>query len=545
MKLKDDFTAMHPTQRRRFLKYMGAALAAPAIPAALRFAFNDMVLGEKEALAAEASQGTIFLEFNYRDQVDLMHVFVPPSIATNANLKRGVNGEQISLFWQMSDLIKSPTTNHYLTPDSAELLPHVDNIAIVDMGEATIGNVHGHEGGNGMRSPGRVMDGGMSGKKAMYLIDAPVEAANGAGSEKLYTTTPTPASLHNYYQKTLDSTLKNGFAFKGISRFKHSVYHYGAELPGAELDRYKSKDSLFTAFPAVATDASLVPTAPQAELITKMLKSVDSRLFDRRYSAAAKENHMVQLSETRNLLHVDNPKVVSVPLTPDEVTYWGKDVPNQQCTTDDIMVMDCSTDASQDATSAIFSKAQIWEQFGYASKILASGVTRTAALEFDFMDLHGDGARPQSVLQVQGRQASMPLARLIKQMKDLGVWDRTLIALYCLDGSRRPAANSYGNDGKGTMILAGGMIKGGYYGDISVTKDLTDKDGHEFGFAPPDPTTGMPSGSPITSWGDASKRIPSADLWLTVMKALGIPDDLAKKWPDVQKGRVLSYMLKG
>jgi Protein of unknown function (DUF1501) len=538
MKIKDEISAMHPTERRRFLKLMGAALAVPTMPAALRYAFNELAGGEKLANAAVASEGTIFLEFNYRDQVDL---FVPPGIAQYPNLKPGVNGEQISLFHDISALIKSPTTNHYLTPDSAELLPHVDNIAIVDTGEAGIGNVHGHEGGNGMRSPGRVMDGGASGKQAMYLIDAPVEGANGAGSEKLYTTTPTPATLHNYYQKSLDASLKNGFTFKGISRFKHSVYHYGADMPGAELDRYKSKDSLFSAFPAVAADASLVPTAGQAELLVRMMKSVDTRLFKRRYSDSALANHVAQLDETRSLLHIDNPKVVQVPLTTDEAAYWGTDVPNQQCTEGDIKVVECSTDTSQDATSAIFSKAQIWEQFGYAAKILGSGITRSAALEFDFMDLHGDGARPQKVLEVQGQQASKPLARMIKFMKDLGVWNRTLIALYTLDGSRRPAANSYGNDGKGTMILAGGMIKGGYYGDIQITKDLAD--GHEYGLLPPDPATGMPMGPPITSWGDASKRTPSADLWLTVMKALGIPDELAKQFPDTKDGRAHTYML--
>jgi hypothetical protein len=542
MKIKDEVSAMHPAERRRFLKLMGAALTAPLIPAALRYVFNEMAGGVRYANAAVASEGSIFLEFNYRDQVDLMHLFVPPGFATNANLMRGVNGEQISLFHPMSELTKSPTTNHYLTPDSLELLPHVDNIAIVDTGEATIGNVHGHEGGNGIRSPGRLMDGGASGKKAMYLIDAPVEGANGAGSEKLYTTTPTPATLHNYYQKSLDASLKNGFTFKGISRFKHSVYHYGAELPGAELDRYKSKDSLFSAFPAVAADASLVPTAGQADLLVRMMKSVDTRLFKRRYSDAAAANHIAQLDETRNLLHIDNPKVVTVPLTSDEAVYWGTGVPAQQCTEGDITVHECSTDTSQDATSAIFSKAQIWEQFGYAAKILGSGITRSAALEFDFMDLHGDGARPQKVLEVQAQQASKPLARMIKFMKDLGVWDRTLIALYTLDGSRRPAANSYGNDGKGTLILAGGMIKGGYYGDIRVTKDLPD--GHEYGFLPPDPTTGLPMGSPITAWGDKAKRTPSADLWLTVMKALGIPDSVARQFPDVKDGKVHDYMLK-
>ena len=541
MKIKDEISAMHPSERRRFLKLMGAALAVPAMPAVFRYAFNELAGGEKFANAAAASEGTIFLEFNYRDQVDLMHVFVPPSIAQYTGSKRGVNGEQLSLFHDSSALIKSPTTNHYLTPDSAELLPHVDNIAVVDTGEATIGNVHGHEGGNGMRSPGRVMDGGASGKKAMYLIDAPVEGANGAGSEKLYTTTPTPATLHNYYQKSIDATLKNGFTFKGISRFKHSVYHYGAELPGAELDRYKSKDSLFSAFPAVAADASLVPTAGQAELLVRMMKSVDTRLFKRRYSEAALANHIAQLDETRHLLHIDNPKVVTVPLTTDEAAYWGKDVPAQQCTEGDIKVVECSTDAGQDATSAVFSKAQIWEQFGYAAKILGSGITRSAALEFDFMDLHGDGARPQKVLEVQGQQASKPLARMIKYLKDAGVWNRTLIAVYTLDGSRRPAANSYGDNGKGTMILAGGMIKGGYYGDIKITKDLTD--GHEYGFQPPDPTTGMPMGSPVTNWGDKKARTPSADLWLTVMKALGVPDDLAKKFPDTTNGRAHTYMI--
>jgi hypothetical protein len=542
MKIQDEISAMHPAQRRRFLKLMGAALAIPAMPAALRYAMNDLAGGVKYAEAAEVTQGTIFLEFNYRDQVDLMHLFVPPGLATRTDLKRGVNGEQVSLFHPMSALTKAPNTNHYLTPDSLELLPHVGDIAMVDTGEATIGNVHGHEGGNGIRSPGRVMDGGLSGKKAMYLIDGPVEAANGAGSEKLYTTTPTPATLHNYHQKQLDSSLKNGFAFKGISRFKHSVYHYGAELPGAELDRFKSKDSLFTAFPAVAADASLVPTAQQAELLVKMMKSVDTRLFNRRYTEAAKANHIAQLDETRHLLHVDNPKVVTVPLSEAEQETWGKNVPSQQCTVGDIEVVECSTDASQDATSAIFSKAQIWEQFGYAAKILGAGVTRSAALEFDFMDLHGDGARPQKVLEVQAQQASKPLARMIQFMKDLGLWERTLIAIYTLDGSRRPAANSYGNDGKGTMVLAGGMIKGGYYGDIRVTEDLPD--GHRYGFLPPDPATGMPMGSPITEWGTRSKRTPSADLWLTVMKALGIPDSIAKKFPDVQDGRAHSYMLK-
>jgi hypothetical protein len=68
-------------------------------------------------------------------------------------------------------------------------------------------------------------------------------------------------------------------------------------------------------------------------------------------------------------------------------------------------------------------------------------------------------------------------------------------------------------------------------------------DGHEYGFLPPDPSTGMPMGSPITSWGNKEARTPSADLWLTVMKALGVPDDLAKKFPDTKDGKAHTYML--
>ncbi|HKY37398.1 MAG TPA: hypothetical protein VJN18_15755 [Polyangiaceae bacterium] len=537
--IRNEMAEMSPTQRRRFLKLMGACLAAPTIPAALRFAFNEVAGGVKYAHAQAASEGTIFLEFNYRDQVDLMHVFVPPGIATHPSLKPGVNGEAISMFHQVANIRKAPNTNHYLTPDSMELLDYVDDIAIIDTSEATIGNVHGHEAGSAIRSPGRVM-GSASGKQPMYMIDAPNDGANGAGSEKLYTSTPTPATLHNYHQKQTDATLKNGFAFKGISRFKHSCYHYGADLPGSELDRYKDKDSLFSAFPKVATDASLVPSPAHADLLLKMVKGVDTRLFTRRYAPEKLNNHLAQLNETRNLLHVANPKVVDVPLTMAEEMLWGEGVPTQKCTQGDTKVVDCGTNGDPSADG--FVKAQVWEQFAYAAKILGSGVTRSAAIEFDFMDLHGDGARPESVLQVQAQQASKPLARMIKYMKDLGVWHRTLIAVYTLDGSRRPAANSYGNDGKGTMILAGGMIKGGYYGDIRITKDMTN--GHEYGFVKPDPVTGVPTGDPITSWGDPSKRTPGADLWLTVMKALGIPDELARSFPDTTNGTVHQCMLK-
>src|SRR5262249_8957404 len=112
-----------------------------------------------------------------------------------------------------------------------------------------------------------------------------------------------------------------------------------------------------------------------------------------------------------------------------------------------------------------------------------------------------------------------------------------------LDGSREPRANSYGDHGKGTIMLCGGMIKGGYYGDIKVTADKAGL-GHEFGFEVPDTSSGMPSGAPVTNWADASKRVPSADIWLTVTKALGIPENVARNYPDVMNGKYLNYLLK-
>jgi hypothetical protein len=536
MKITDEVRGMGPTQRRRFLKLMGFALGGTAVPAALRYAFNDMAGGVGYAHAQAAAEGTIFLEFDFRDQVDLMHVFVPPGIAAYQNLVRGVNGAETALFYTPDKIIKASETQ-YLTPDSAELMEHISDIAIIDSGEAGIGSVHGHEGGNGMRSPGRVMDLGASGKMQMWLADG----EHGAGSEELYTTTPTPAVMHNYYQKQLEPSLHNGFAFKGISRAKHSVYHFKAGLSDGELDRIKSKADLTATFPAVATDASMIPSAAEADLLVRLLKSADQRLFTRRYSAENGVEHLQQLSESRQILHVDNPTVVSVPLTPEETTYWSTGIPNQQCTVDDVMAVDCGSD-QENAVTGGYVKGQVWEQFGMATKILATGATRSAALEFDFMDLHGDGVRKESVLQTQAHQSARPLARAIKKFKEANLWHRTLIVIYTLDGSREPKANSYGDRGKGTIVLAGGMIRGGYYGDIRPVKDLGN--GHDFALVTPDATTGMPTSELVTNWNDKSKRVPSADIWLTVMKALGIPDEVARQFPDVKDGKVLNYLLK-
>ena len=57
-----------------------------------------------------ADEGTIFFEYNFRDQVDLMHVFVPPGIATYQNLMRGVNGAETVLFYGPDEIKKVSET---------------------------------------------------------------------------------------------------------------------------------------------------------------------------------------------------------------------------------------------------------------------------------------------------------------------------------------------------------------------------------------------------------------------------------------------------
>jgi hypothetical protein len=67
-----------------------------------------------------------------------------------------------------------------------------------------------------------------------------------------------------------------------------------------------------------------------------------------------------------------------------------------------------------DRIGDIYSKAQIWQQFAFASKLLRGGRVRSIALEFDDMDLVGDDSRPEKVLRTYAQQVARPLARLIE-----------------------------------------------------------------------------------------------------------------------------------
>lgn len=499
---------MSPPSRRRFLKLMGAALAAPLVPEALRYAAHEMC---GVAHADVPGQPKYLIEINLRDQWDHGQLYVAPGLATHTNLRRGEFGRQCAMFFQQTDLVQFPN-RVYLTPQSMELEPHVDSIAMIDCCELSVGAIHGHESGNPMRSPGRTYASG-GGRLEMYLND-PVDNFP-QGCEQFYSSTPTPASFFNYWNKKNDPAARNGVAFKGISRGIHTAYHFGAGLTGSELDRIQSRDMLFDAFPATVEDLNVLRNDQEAAAMAEILAAVDPKFLERRrFSDLAITNHEQNVLEAEKLLYSGQTKLISLPLTEEEVAYWGTDIPDQV---------------------GVNIKAQIWEQVAWAYKLVSNDLCRSVALEFDYVDVHDQ--RTMGQMEVETKQASRALARLIAKLKEAGIYDRTLIAIYCTDGGRAPAAGSQGNEGKNTVILAGGMIKGGYYGDVGVAGD--DGDGHSYSYAAPR----LDNGQPGTSVTDSSNRLAGKHVWRTVAKALGIPDSEASQFPDVADGQALDWML--
>jgi len=124
-------------------------------------------------------------------------------------------------------------------------------------------------------------------------------------------------------------------------------------------------------------------------------------------------------------------------------------------------------------------------------------------------------------------------------LKAADLFDDTLIAVYSLDGGRSPAANSSGNEGKNTVVLAGGKVRGGYFGDVKIAGPRGD--GHEYSYHRPDPSTGLahPEG---TRKNDL--RTPGRDIWRTVMEALAIPSAVYAELPDVSGAKALEFMLR-
>lgn len=511
---------LHPLQRRGFLKMLGVALAIPGVPLAVRHAARALALGEARAEDMEKPPIN-FIEIDLRDQWDFGQVFVAPGLATAANLLRGDSGNKCALYYTPDQLQHIPERRVYLTPLSAPLAPHVDTVAMIETCELGIGEIHGHEASNPSRSPGR--SGAMGPGRGDMGANEPGNASAVPGNQTHYSSSPTPAALHNHWIKTADPAVKNGIAFKGVSR-EHCAFHYGAGLPGSELDRKQTVESLLASFPDKIEDYNVVPTPEQAAALTGILASVDDRyLVKHAYDVSAQGQHGANLGQLAPLLYQGEPKLISLPLTEAEVGFWRDGVGSG------------APGTCPDQVGANL-KCNIWEQCAYAYKLIQGGQSRTVALEFDYIDWHD--TRPQAIMDTLTHQTVMPLVRLIESLKAAGLYDNTLIAIYTLDGGRSPAAYSSGGEGKTGLMLAGGMIQGGYYGDVGVAGDAGD--GHSYSYSAPDPG----SGAPLAPVLDNSGRLASAHVWRTVIKALGVPDAIAASFPDTAGGKPLDWLLR-
>ncbi|MCU0698095.1 MAG: DUF1501 domain-containing protein [Myxococcaceae bacterium] len=476
--------------RRTLLKSSAAAVGALAC---------------RDAFAQGEPLKTYVIELCLRDQLDFGHVMVAPSLARDSNLIRGPTGRRAALFFQQAQLIEA-MPNVFLTPQSAVLRPHLDTIAMMELGELTYGPVHGHEAGNPLRSPGRSLQSG-NGRLAMW--NGEPGQSNGEGVT--YSRTPTLVALHNAWQKQQHPGTRNGVVIKGTQR-SNAIYHFGAGVVGAEPDRFQTVAALLRAFPDSTQQRSIISSPAEADAIRSGLLARDRRVLQRR--AIDPSNHETQVQEARNLIYRP-PSVFSLALTPQERAAWSAGVPARYGRT----------------------TIDVWEQAAYAFKLVANDVVRSVALEVDIGDIHGE--RTEAQMRDQTAIVVLPLLRLIENLKAANLYDRTLIVISTADGGRSPASGSSGDEGKNGVILAGGMIRGGYYGDIQNAG--RDGDGHRYRYHMPDLATGAPIADGTTG---NDRRVPAAPLYRTMAKALSMPDSLLGQFTDVAQARPLPWMLR-
>jgi hypothetical protein len=483
--------------RRTILKGLAASAVGAMVPSRL-------------TRAQGASEKTYVLELCLRDQVDFGHVMVAPGLAKATNLRRGENGRAAALFYDQSKLVQK-ANDVFLTPESAGLGPHVDTVAMVELCDLTFGPVHGHEAGNPARSPGRTRTQG-GGRPPMWNGEPGQNNSEGA----TYSSTPTIVSLHNAWTRTQLPGRTNGVVIKGTQR-PFAIYHCGAGLQGSELTRFQTVTSLLEAFPSrTSGDSNTLKTAAQADAVRDSVTRLDRRSLAARAVTTAKvADHVAQVSDVRSLLHRGAPKVFSLALTAEERAYWSEGVPSKYGRT----------------------TVDVWEQAAYAFKLISNDVVQSVALEVDIGDVHGE--RTAAQMKQQTGIVVGPLVKLIESLKQAELYDRTLILVSTSDGGRAPAAGSSGDEGKNGFILAGGMIRGGYYGDIRP--GAPDGNGQRYVYHAPDVATGAPS-STGTEKNDG--RLAPAPLWRTMAKALRIGDTFAGQFPDVSGAAPLSWLLR-
>ncbi|MBK9039360.1 MAG: DUF1501 domain-containing protein [Bdellovibrionales bacterium] len=509
------FEHMAPNDRRNFLKALGTVLALPFTPKAVQEGIAEILFGPLcYAQAFPENQATYFVEINLRDQFDIGHAIVPPGIATHPGLKRGSLDNQVVLYDNPSSLL-SAGNRFFLTTEGRPLQPYLDNIAVIDTCELGIGVIHGHEASSALRSPGRSFTAGAN-RSPMFNLDP---ADGDGGNQQHYSATPTPAVLHNYYQKQLNSQIKNAVAYKGVRRPDHTIYHHSANLANAQPDRYQSTATFLAAFSGLTNTTDTI-LSKHGTTIASLLKKVDENfLASLKYGESAKINHGQQITGLGvDLKNRTNVTPINIALSPEEISFW-------------------STGITDIPRASYGPKAPLWEQTAYATKLIQNNVVKTIALEYCYIDVHDD--RNETILRSQATQFAFPLARMIQQLKAAGKFDQTVIAIYTTDGSRSPASESYGTNSKNSVILAGGRIRGGYYGDVKVAGDLGN--GHQFSYHKPNEANGVALAAGDTAGGG---RTSGASVWKTVAKALGISSSLYNSYTDVQSAPSLDFLLR-
>lgn len=516
MKKLDHLNEMSPVERRDFLKLVSGFLSIPMINGGSKNALIEMLVGQEAYAQALAPMN--FLEVNLRDQWDLGSLFVPPSVAQNfANIR-----SRLALF----DQPIQERNGFYLTPQAAELRPHLDDIAVMEIGECPLpGNtsVHGHEAGNPLRSPGRSKTGG-AGRFDMASVDKrPNNRAE--GNEILYSSTPTPMVLHNYYQKSITPSIANAVLMRSTLRADvHTYYHYEAGLTNAQPDRYFDKATFLSRLGTVAPPAPILSNLQKhGALIARFLKRLDDSYLNRVLaSATQKTQHGAKTDSLGGLLASPVAAPTNLNLSAAELAYWRQGIGEQVV---------CPGDDASSCTVGT-TKWHAGELFASATKLIQSGRVRTVGIDFDMTDIHTN--RTPFVMYTQAQQSGMTLARMIQTLKASGHWQNTIIAMYTLDGSRSPLLSSTGEDSKNSILLAGGKIKGGYYGDIQVSTagTVTYRRPGDNGLPIAVGTTGR------------EMRVPAADVYKTVLSAAGVPMSVLDSFPDVRPGKILSYMMK-
>ena len=507
-----NFQKLGKQERRVFLKNLSLYLASPLIPLPLKYACNEWVGGNAYAQTQANNLPTFFLEVNFRDQWDFGTCFVPPSIAASYdNLSRdGNNGVALEARPESGGL-----GNFFLTPEGLPLKDHLSDIAVLELGELVIGGIHGHEASNCLRSPGRSGSQG-AGRKDMASFDARPGGRVG-GNEIHYSSSPTPAVLHNHQMKLLNAAANNGVLLRSSIRAgTHTFYHFEADLENAQLDRFYDRESFLRRFNQVQANVNPILTSHK-DLILDMISRIDNNyLTNLESNHPTKSEHVGNLSEIKD--KEDQKQTIDLALTPEETTFWTDGIPGQ------------FTCAGDNANNCVPQEGtmNLGEMFAYVAKLFTNNIVRTAAIDFDFHDIHT--ARTSLILTTQGIQTASPLARLIQTLKQAGIWNQTVIAMYTTDGSRSPLRNSTGYQTKNSVILAGGKVKGGYYGDIRVN-------GSNVLYHRPDNL-----GNPVENGvGGAQNRVPAKDIYATVAKLMNL-SQLA--FPDAADAAILNYMLK-